>query len=85
MSLICFTFSEFGPWEKVNYEFCLLNFVKVVLDSVSFWDPESSKDQIEAYLLTKLAFATNKCLAQDAFGKCPKTKENLSKYRAVIE
>ena len=22
----------------------------------------------------KLAFVTNKCLAQDAFGKCPRTK-----------
>ena len=25
----------------------------------------------------------NKCLAQDAFGECPKTTGNLSKYTAV--
>ena len=30
----------------------------------------------EAHFLKKTAFVTNKCLAQDAFGKCPRTTEN---------
>ena len=38
--------------------------------------------QVEAHFLKKLAFVTNKCLAQDVFGKCPRTTENLSKYTA---
>ena len=29
--------------------------------------------KVEAHFLQKLAFVTNKCLAQDAFGKCPRT------------
>ena len=41
--------------------------------------------KVEVYFLKKFYFATNKCLAQDAFGKCPKTTENLSKYTAVRE
>ena len=36
--------------------------------------------KVEAHFLKKLAFVTNTCLAQDAFGKCPRTTENLSKY-----
>ena len=41
--------------------------------------------KFEAHFLKKLAFVTNDCLAQDAFGKCPKTTKNLSKYTAVRE
>ena len=37
----------------------------------------------EAHFLKKLAFVTNKCLAQDAFGECARTLESLSKYTAV--
>ena len=33
--------------------------------------------KVEAHFLKKLAFVTNKCLAQDSFGECP--TENLSK------
>ena len=36
------------------------------------------RDKVEAYFLKKLAFVINKCFAQDAFGKCPSTTENLS-------
>ena len=39
----------------------------------------------EAYFLTKLAFVTNRCLTQDAFGKHLRTTENFSKYTAVRE
>ena len=39
----------------------------------------------EAHFLKKLAFVTNKCLAQDAFGECPVTTEKLLKYTAVRE
>ena len=35
--------------------------------------------KVKAHFLKKLAFVTNKCLAQDSFGKCPRTTENLSK------
>ena len=44
-----------------------------------------ARDRVEARFLKKLAFVTNKCLAQDTFGKCPRTTENLSKYTAVRE
>ena len=40
--------------------------------------------KVEAHFLKKLAFATKKCLAQGAFGKCPRTTENLSKYTTVM-
>ena len=43
---------------------------------------EISKTKVEAHFLKKLDFVTNKCLAQDAFRKCPRTTENLSKYTA---
>ena len=33
--------------------------------------------KVEADFLKKLAFVTNTCFAQDAFGKCPTTTENL--------
>ena len=33
--------------------------------------------KVEAHFLKKLAFVTNKCLAQDAFGVCPRAVENL--------
>ena len=35
--------------------------------------------KVKAHFLKKLAFVTNKCLAQDSFGKCPRTTKNLSK------
>ena len=39
--------------------------------------------KVEAHFLKKLAFVTNKGLGQDAFGKCPRPTENLSKYTEV--
>ena len=44
-----------------------------------------SKAKIEVHFLKKLALVTKKCLAQDAFGECPRTTENLSKYTSVRE
>ena len=41
--------------------------------------------KVEAYFLTKLVFVTNRCLTQDAFGKCPRTTVNFSKHTAVRE
>ena len=41
------------------------------------------KTNVEAHFLKKLDFIAIKCLAQDAFGKCPRTIENLSKYTAL--
>ena len=41
------------------------------------------KINVEAHFLKKLDFVTNKCLAQDAFRKCPRTTENLLKYTAL--
>ena len=41
--------------------------------------------KVQVYFLKKLGFATTKCLAQDAFGKCHKTTKNLSKYAAARE
>ena len=41
--------------------------------------------KVEADFLKELAFVTNKCLAQDAFGICPRITEKLSKYKAVSE
>ena len=38
--------------------------------------------KVEDHFLKKLAFVTNKCLAQDAFGEFPWTTENLSKDTA---
>ena len=37
------------------------------------------RTEVEAHFLKKLAFVYNKCLAQDAFGECPRTTESLSK------
>ena len=37
----------------------------------------------EAHFLKKLAFVTNKCSAQDAFGECARTLESHSKYTAI--
>ena len=42
-----------------------------------------SKTKVKAHFLKKLDFVTNKCLAQDAFGKCPRTTENLSIYTGL--
>ena len=43
---------------------------------------KTPKTKVEAHFLKKLDFVTNKCLAQDAFRKCPGKTENLSKYTA---
>ena len=43
------------------------------------------RDKVEAHFFKKIAFVTNKCLAQDAFGKCTRTREILSKHAAVRE
>ena len=43
------------------------------------------RGKVAAHFLKKLAFATNKCLEQDVFGKCPRTAENVSKYTAIRE
>ena len=40
---------------------------------------------VVARFLNKSAVVTNKCMAQDDFGKCPRTTGNLSKYTAVPE
>ena len=39
--------------------------------------------KLGAHILKKLTFVTNKCLAHDAFGKCAKKTEKLSKYTVV--
>ena len=39
---------------------------------------EMPRAEVEAHFLKKLAFPNNKCLAQDAFGECLRTTENLS-------
>ena len=44
-----------------------------------------TKAKVKTRLLEKLAFVTNKCLAQDAFRKYPRKTENLSNYTAVCE
>ena len=41
------------------------------------------KTKIEAHFLKKIDFVNNKCLAQEAFEKCPSTTENLSKHTAL--
>ena len=41
------------------------------------------KTKAEAHFLKKLDFVTSKCLALDAFGKCPRITENLSKITAL--
>ena len=44
------------------------------------------RTKVEAHFLKKLAFVTNKCLAQDVFGEYPRsTTENLSKHTTVRE
>ena len=43
------------------------------------------RDKVEVHFRKKLAFVTNKCLTQGAFGKCPRTTENLSKHTVVAE
>ena len=35
------------------------------------------RTKVEAHFLKKLAFVTNKCLAQDVFGECPRPTENF--------
>ena len=79
---------------KVNYYFFLLNFPSKFIDvyrkdtvlSLILLVSEMLKipsAKVEAHFLKKLAFVTNKCLAQDVFGKCPRTTANISKYTAV--
>ena len=46
---------------------------------------EIQRTKVEVYFLREFAFVTNKYLAQDAFAKCPRTTENLSKYTALRE
>ena len=43
------------------------------------------RTKVEAHFLKKLAFVTNNNLAQDAFGKCPRTTKNLLKHTAARE
>ena len=44
-----------------------------------------ARAKVEAHFFKKLDFVNNKCWAQDAFGKCPRTIGNLSKYTTVRE
>ena len=44
---------------------------------------KNPRTKVEDPFLKKLAFVTNKYLAQEALGKCPRTTDNLSKYTAV--
>ena len=44
-----------------------------------------ARAKVETNFLKKIVFLTNKNLAQDTFGKCPRATENLSKYTAVCE
>ena len=39
--------------------------------------------KLEANFLKKLTYVTKNYLAHDAFGKCPRTTGNLSKYTVV--
>ena len=41
--------------------------------------------KVDAHFLKKLAFVTNKCLAQNFFGKWPRATEKLSEYTTVRE
>ena len=41
--------------------------------------------KVETHFFKKLALVTNNCLAQEGFGKCPRTTKNLLKYRALRE
>lgn len=43
------------------------------------------RTKVETNFLKKLDFMTSKYLVQDAFGKLPRTTENLLKYIAVLE
>ena len=93
MPLIYFLFSAFGSQEKFNSDFfsvkfsvkiyrCILCGCHVALVSEML---KMSRVTVEAHFFKKLYFVSNKCLAQDAFGECPRTIENLSKYTAVHE
>ena len=41
--------------------------------------------KVKARFFKNVAFVIKKCLAQDVFGECPRTTENLSKYIALHE
>ena len=85
----------FVPQEKVNYGFFfLLNLLSKFIDMYRM-DAVLSlillvsdvlkipKIKVEAHFLKKLNFVTNKCLTRDAFEKCPRITENLSKSTAL--
>ena len=40
--------------------------------------------KVEAHFLKKLVFVTNKCFAQDAFGKCPRTVEKIHSNTRIV-
>ena len=44
---------------------------------------KTPKVKVEVHYLRKLAFAANKCLTQNIFGKYPRPTEDLSKYTTV--
>ena len=80
----------------MNYDFSLLNFVSVFVDMYHMGTVLSLillvseilkilRAKVEAHFCKKLVFVTNICLAQDAFGKCPRATKSLSKYTAVRE
>ena len=46
---------------------------------------EIQRTKVEVHFLRKFTFVTNKFLAEDAFARCPRTTENLSKYTALRE
>ena len=77
----------------MNYGFFLLFFLSKFVDMyrmdtvlslilLVFEMLKIPKAKVEVHFLKKLDIVTNKCLAQDAFGKCPRTTEYLSKYTA---
>ena len=95
MPLICLLFSGFGNYEKMNYGFfsvkcfvktyiyvpyrcCVLSLILLVFEMLKI-----PKTKFEAHFLKRLDFLTNKGLAQDAFRKCLRTTENLSKYTVL--
>ena len=54
----------------------MLSFILLVSEM-----PKLPRAPFEAYFLTKFAFVTKKCLAEQAFEKCTMTTENSSKYK----
>ena len=97
MPLIFFSFSAFGLEDKVNCDSLFLDFLSKFIDMyrmdtvislILLLVSEMLKIPwaiVEVHFFKKLAFPTNKFLAQDVFGKCSRTRENLSKCTAVRE